>query len=590
MDLRSIINTEGGEGGGSRQNAPAPVTPIQTGPPSGQIFRNYSHSSQASPGPGKHGSLSQSQEYASQNGGPYASPTTYQAAPLGRPPPPTPIQAPPPNDLRSPAGSYSAPSPYRHTSTSSISAPAGQYPFPHNLQNPQSPAQHHQYPPTFHPSQRDSYSLSNTPSHLQQYNSPIQGPPAPQTPPIGIPGAPHHHSGYLQHQRSQSSLSNSTPTSAHSQQQQYQNQFIQDSPVSASQYPPSQLPIHHQRQQSLQSLQSQPSQPGTPLGPPLQTQRQLSGTFAHPTSPYQQRGAAANPFTSTQYNQTSPAPPNASIPPRNPTTPRSAYDSQRTSTSSTQQRSMSERERSLSVSPKTRLPSQTRMNSIIQQQPEEFNSSTKRKMEDREMSIEAPQRVEQYGIKSEINGDHQINSVAAPFSQPPKKRIRYAEPPIWARSAKGMKNLGRKINGRQQTPQPSVQASPSVSIKQGSNGLRQESPAIPRPVAVDDVDWNGPLGPWEPSIAGKEPPSEMTKLVADWLYMHVVNRDDTRELASRGVEIEVEAKLGQLVSKETNQRLSMPIRSETVLMDNQFISFKSTMTEVCYMYSSLSPC
>ncbi|KAF7856025.1 hypothetical protein EAF04_009981 [Stromatinia cepivora] len=569
MDLRSIINTENGEGGRSKQNVPTPITPIQTGPPLGQIYRNYSHSSQVSPGPGKHGS--QSQEYGSQNGGPYASPTTYQAAHLNHPPPPTPIQAPPPNDLRSPTGSYSAPSPYRHTPSSSISVPGGQYPFPQSLQNPQSPAQRHQYPPTFQQSQRDSYSQPNPPLHLQQYNSQIQGSPAPQTPPIGIPGATHP---YLQHQRSQSSLSNSTPTSTHSQQQQYQNQFTQDSPISTNQLPPNQFPIQHQRQQSQQS------HPGTPLGPPLQPQRQSSGGFAQPTSPYQQRGVSANPFTSTQFNQTSPAPANASIPPRLPTTPRSAYDSQRTSTSSTQQRSMIERERSLSVSPKTRLPSQTRGSSMVQQQPEEYNNSTKRKMEDREMSFEAPQRVEQYDVKPQINGDHQVSSAAAPSpQQPPRKRTRYTEPPIWARSAKGIKGLGRKTNGRQHTPQPSAQALPVTLIKQESNGMRQASPAIPRPVTGNDVDWDGPLGPWEPSISGTQPRAEMTKLVADFLYMNVVSREDTRELASRGVEVEIEAKLGQLVSKETNQRLSLPIRSETVLMDNQFIAFKSTMTE-----------
>lgn len=576
MDLRSIINTENGEAGRSKQNAPTPITPIQTGPPSGQIYRSYSHSSQASPGPGKHGS--QSQEYGSQNGGPYASPTTYQAAHLNRPPPPTPIQAPPPNDLCSPTGSYSAPSPYRHTPNSSISIAGSQFPFPQSLQNPQSPAQRHQYPPTFHQSQRESYSQPNPPPQLQQYNSQIQPSPPPQTPPIGIPGAAHP---YLQHQRSQSSLSNSTPTSAHSQQQQHQNQFTQESPVSINQLPPNQFPFHHQQQQSQQS------QPGTPLGPPLQTQRQSSGAFAHSSSPYQQRGVPASPFGSTQYNQTSPAPAKASIPPRMPTTPQSAYDSQRTSTSSAQQRSMIERERSLSVSPKTRLPSQTRGNSIVQQQPEEYNNSMKRKMEDREMSFEAPQRVEQYNDKPQTNGDSQTNSSATMSpQQPPKKRTRYTEPPIWARSAKGVKGLGRKINGRQ-TPQPSAQGPPATLIKQEINGVRQASPAIPRSVTGNDVDWDGPLGAWEPTISGTKPPAEMTKLVADFLYMHVVSRDDTRELASRGVEVEIEAKLGQLVSKETNERLNLPIRSETVLSDNRFVSFKSTMTEVCSLYSSL---
>lgn len=250
---------------------------------------------------------------------------------------------------------------------------------------------------------------------------------------------------------------------------------------------------------------------------------------------------------------------------------------------------MSDRERSVSVSPKTRLPSQTRGNSIVQQQPEQYNNPAKRKMEEREASFEAPRRVEQVDARLQTNGNHQASPTTTSSSQqPPRKRIRYTEPPIWARSAKGVKGLGRKSNGRQATPQPPAHAPPATLIKQESNGVRQSSPAVPRPLGGSDYDWDGPLGPWEPSINGKRPQEEVTKLVADFLFMHVVNREDTRELASRGVEIEIEAKLGQLVSKETNQRLNLPIRSETILMENQFVGFKSTMTEVCSTFCAPS--
>ena len=75
----------------------------------------------------------------------------------------------------------------------------------------------------------------------------------------------------------------------------------------------------------------------------------------------------------------------------------------------------------------------------------------------------------------------------------------------------------------------------------------------------------------------------MTKLVADFLFLHVVNRNDMGELASRGVEVEIEAKLGQLIDKDSRQRYQLPVRSECILMDNNRVSFVSSMTQVCGM-------
>lgn len=553
MDLRSIINTEAGEPSVSKQAAP--VTPVQAQPQ--QSFRDYSHPPQASPG--KH----PSQDYGAQQGGPYTSPTAYQGNYPGRPPPP-PIQAPPQNDLRSPARSYSAQSPYTHTPSS---AP-GQYPFPPTHQTPQSPAQHHQYPPSLQ--QRDSYSSQqNPPPHLQHQNSYSHASPAPQTPPIGIPGAPHP---YLQHQRSQSSLSNSTPTSAHSQQQ-YFNQYPQDSPVSTSHFPPSQIP-QHQRQLSQQS------QPGTPLGPPL-TQRQSSGAFAQPQSPYQQRQNTL-PSGSFSVQPISPAPPPPASIPRLPSTP-GGYDSHRTSTSEQHRRSQSEREQSLSVSPKTRLPSQPRGEITTPQSENGYINSSKRKMEDREIKIEEPRRIEEYDVKPQVNGDHRIPSSSP--QQPPKKRIRYTEPPIWAQSVRKRGAFVSKVNGKQPAAVYQSQVGSSPLVKAETNGNRQVSPAATRQTPPDMPD-NHPsllLGPWEFSILGNEPriSQQMTKVVADFLYLNVVSRPDLGELASRGVEIEIEAKLGQLINKDTNERYDLPVRSECILTEGGRVGFRSSMTEVC---------
>ncbi|KAF4624563.1 hypothetical protein G7Y89_g13608 [Cudoniella acicularis] len=545
MDLRSIINTEAGESNIPKQAAP--VTPIQAPPQQG--FRDYSHPNPNQASPGKH----PSQDYNAQTGAPYASPSSYPGPYQGRPPPPPPIQ-PPQNDLRSPARSYSAQSPYQHTpSTSSTS----QYPFPQS-QTPQSPAQHQQYPVSFQ--QRDSYPLTNAPPHLQHHNSHSQVSPAPQTPPIGIPGAPHP---YLQHQRSQSSLSAGTPTSAQSQPP-YYNQYPQDSPVSANHFPPTQIP-QHQRQQS---------QPGTPLGPPL-TQRQSSVSFPQPTSPFQQRGISAGSFS--QFQQTSPAPPAPASIPRLPSTP-SAYESHRTSTSEQQRRSQSEKERSISVSPKTRLPSQPRGDITTPQSDNDYMNSSKRKMEDREPLFDEP-RASQRDTMPAVNGTHRPSlSESASPKLPPKKRIRYTEPPIWAQSirTKGVHNnrVPPKVNGKQ----PEVAMPPTLKVE--TNGRRQISPSIPRPPPSVDTepDLSALLGPWEACITGTKPVDQMNRTVADFFFRNVVSRGDLGELSSRGVEIEIEAKLGQLIDKETNQRFQLPVLTGCIVAESPRIGFRSSMT------------
>jgi hypothetical protein len=390
-----------------------------------------------------------------------------------------------------------------------------------------------------------------------------------------MPGAPHP---YLQQQRSQSSAS--TPTSAHSQPP-YFNQQLQDSPVSASHFPPSQI-SQHQRQQSQQS------QPGTPLGPPV-NQRHSYGGFTQPSSPYQQRGLSSGPFS--QF-QTSPAPPAASIP-KLPSTP-GGYDSQRTSTSEQHRTSQSERERSISVSPKTRIPSQTRGDITIasQQSENDHGNSVKRKMEGRETPIEQHQQIERDEMKPQTNGDHRTPSgTNSSPQQPPKKRTRYTEPPIWARSVLGRTKgsygsikVNQKANGNRPVvnipapapPPPAAPppvAPPPAAVEINGHGH------IPPPVAPID-DPSRILGPWEKSITGKKPFEHMTKIVADWLYLNVVSRNDIGELASRGVEIEIEAKLGQLINKDTNERYYLPVLSECVLAENARVGFRSSMTEV----------
>lgn len=69
-------------------------------------------------------------------------------------------------------------------------------------------------------------------------------------------------------------------------------------------------------------------------------------------------------------------------------------------------------------------------------------------------------------------------------------------------------------------------------------------------------------------------------MVADFLFVHVVNSEDMGEVRSREIKFEIEAKLGTLIDKDTNHRISRGIESEVVLQDNGRTAFRSSMTDV----------
>jgi hypothetical protein len=205
-------------------------------------------------------------------------------------------------------------------------------------------------------------------------------------------------------------------------------------------------------------------------------------------------------------------------------------------------------------------------------------------MEDRELPVDEPRYIEQHDMKPQANGDQRIP--ASSPQQPPTKRTRYTEPPIWAQSIRnrGSSLFASKVNGKQPAAVIASQVGSSPVVKVETNGNRQVSPAAARQAPAVEMPSNHAsalLGPWEESITGKKPFEQMTKLVADFLYMNVVSRGDLGELASRGVEIEIEAKLGQLIDRETNERYYLPVKSECILNDSARVGFRSSMTEVC---------
>jgi len=183
------------------------------------------------------------------------------------------------------------------------------------------------------------------------------------------------------------------------------------------------------------------------------------------------------------------------------------------------------------------------------------------------------------------NGSQSISASTPSPQHPVRKRRRYNEPPIWAQS------YVEHTKAKERATRDGI----SPDFKRPGNGRQSDrpvkaeavnghhvTPAAARPQSIAQVEFKGdrPLGPWEPSIIGYRPFEEVARKVADWLFHQVVTRPDAGELASRGVEIEIEAKLGQLIAKDTNDRIRLPIESEAILRNTGNVTFKSSMTEV----------
>ncbi|KAI1424942.1 CYTH-like domain-containing protein [Xylaria sp. FL1777] len=655
MDLRAMLNTDGGGAAGDRSKAahpppppaaqsisastvvPVPATPGTPGqaapPPPPHSFRDYSHSTHASP-------VSQPREYPppghpnhglSSTGpkpAPYASPTAYHhsspsSSYSGRPSVP-PLQPLAPHDIRSPSSaSLSGPSPYRQTPTSSISiaSTAGSYPFPPTQQPPASPGQRHPYGPSNY--SRDSYSSqpavgshgSVSYPQGQQPQQSQQQQPIPQTPPVGTPGGSHQ---YL-HQRSLSIHSTPTPTSAHGQHPPYPP-YGQSSPVAIHHPPPTHLDQQHHRHQS--------PQPATPLGPPMTAPpRQSPATsYQQPPSPYQQRVPPA-PVPYQQVMKTSPPPPPPASIPRMPSGGHSAYDaaseSQRRSQS---QQSRSERERSLSVSPKTRVPSlpsstgQSASNELdpfhsqqrLQPHPpqgpivntdlQRDMTPAKRKLDDRDLRPDEVENQRQPPPPPKINGSHALPTQRSSTSpiMPRKRRVAQGDAPIFAqcgrkRTLAASRNFSIKQHG---AGAPSSTASAngahpeSGPITRAEHVSRHTSPETARSttLAREDSSQVAPKGssstfggqpfPWEPTIESSKPIDVISRSIADFFVFNVLQGPNPAELRSRGAQFEIEAKLGTIIDKSTNDRVELRIQAgECVIGEGARIAFRSSMTE-----------
>ena len=198
------------------------------------------------------------------------------------------------------------------------------------------------------------------------------------------------------------------------------------------------------------------------------------------------------------------------------------------------------------------------------------------------------------------NGDD-TGSTSVPISKPdskPKvekkqKPRRWKEIPIWAQSVQ-RNNRPRIGNSARPAPRqvpnelPFTHSNHQSNGMQGPSGHSDQANGVHVPVAQPVLPNTGPLGPWEPSFLNIIPAEELVRIVSDWLFQNVVQRDDVGVGPAGGgtdggAVLEIEAKIGQLIDKNTNDRIRLPVLNECVVSHtdpNMRIAFKSSMTEV----------
>ncbi|KAF4594440.1 mRNA capping enzyme, beta subunit, structural domain protein [Ophiocordyceps camponoti-floridani] len=494
----------------------------------------------------------------------------------------------------------SAPSPYRPTPASAVSMA---FPFSpaQSSADVKSPVQRHQYPPGPYqhhhlqqqPPQPHPHPPLVPPSLPQQATQRPQHHPPPvfahQQSPQQQQYLHHHHHHHHQHQRSLSTHSSAsasasaptpTPTSAHPS----GLPLPGSSPATASRPSPDFGRQHHSSVAAPSSAWSAAGSFARPPSPQPPTTAQQSTT---PDSHYPQSlvAAAAGQRVSSAHGQ---------------------HDSSPVSDVPGRPVSRPDREHSVSVSPHTRVASLSsnppseldRKSSRIVMTTDGAVTPAKRKLQDRSISPhELEHQREARQPPAETNGGHKSVS---PATVPRKRRV-YGAQPIWAQSGrnvgiKTLKNgnfvLQKRVhfhpNGAKADASPATTATTAAA-----SGRDNRPPAIPSPgtprtepaaapapqVAAADSGPQNLLGPWEASITGVKPYEEISKTVADFIFIHVVNHPDFQEIASRGIQFEIEAKLGTLIDKDTNCRVDRLLDTESILRDTGRVAFRSSMTE-----------
>ncbi|TDZ19074.1 mRNA-capping enzyme subunit beta [Colletotrichum orbiculare MAFF 240422] len=218
---------------------------------------------------------------------------------------------------------------------------------------------------------------------------------------------------------------------------------------------------------------------------------------------------------------------------------------------------------------------------MIDPERERAATPAKRKLADRDLSPQELERKESRPPPAEVNGGPTLSR--SPVAQRRKKI--HTTAPIWAQqwNAREGKRLKLANFELQKRGPPHVNGRPEP--KQETNTSRHTSPEAARsvPPPVQEPKADNLLGPWEESILGTRPYEELSRQVADFLFSNIIQHRVFNEISSqRDVEYEIEAKLGVLIDRDTNDRVDRAIASECILFDNGRLAFKSSMTEAMH--------
>lgn len=187
---------------------------------------------------------------------------------------------------------------------------------------------------------------------------------------------------------------------------------------------------------------------------------------------------------------------------------------------------------------------------------------------------------------------------------------KFQDVPVYAWSIRGRERTEelfllsqrRAVTGQSAPPASHLpKVDPSLRSAQlngnhGAHGATAPMETVRAPMAQPALADDGPLGHWEPSILGTEPMEELTKTVGDFLYKEIMARTDigvgpAGGAPNLGAVFEIEAKIGQLIDTNTNDRLRLPVLNECVInhaSPDLRVKFQSSMTEVCFL-SARSP-
>lgn len=176
-----------------------------------------------------------------------------------------------------------------------------------------------------------------------------------------------------------------------------------------------------------------------------------------------------------------------------------------------------------------------------------------------------------------------VNSAAGTTEQsipsiPKPKRPKIYEKPIWAMKVSEYQKL--RLDQRPQ-PQPQLQQAFEPKAEQTTMAAPVPAPTLaPQPPMLRPLQTHSEG--WEPSITNVLPSEELSRKIADFLFQEVITRKDIPLGPNASGKLEIEAKIGQIVNRDTTDRLRLPVLTETILARNDpslRTTFRSSMTE-----------